>query len=76
MRLFLKRCCSFYSVPFIPSKNTIEQAVVTGTVEKKIIDEIATVRLDINQLRETANMAWDVCIKEGKSLSQLFTRNQ
>ncbi len=53
-----------------------EQIVATGTVEKEIIDEIATVRLDINQLRETANMAWDVCIKEGKSLSQLFTQNK
>jgi multimeric flavodoxin WrbA/putative sterol carrier protein len=53
-----------------------EQVVITGTVEKKIVDDIAIVRLDINQLRETANMAWDVCIKEGKPLSQLFTQNR
>jgi multimeric flavodoxin WrbA len=52
-----------------------EQLVVTGTIEKHLIDEIATVKIDINQWRDAANLTWDVCIKEGKTLAQIFGQN-
>jgi hypothetical protein len=50
--------------------------VRTGTIDKKIIDQIARVDIDKKEFMDTANMVWDICIKEGKTLGQLLEQNR
>jgi multimeric flavodoxin WrbA/putative sterol carrier protein len=58
------------------ARQTGEQVVRTGTIDKKIIDQIARVDIDKKEFMDTANMVWDICIKEGKTLGQLLEQNR
>jgi len=44
--------------------------VASGFIESSLIDEIADVRLDINETHETANMAWQACIDQGMTMPE------
>jgi len=46
------------------------QVVRAGTIEQRLVDEIARVNLDIPVFRDQANMAWEHCVKTGKTLPE------
>ncbi len=48
-----------------------EQSVTKGEVDIEIADAIAEIGFDIEKFRNEANMTWDLCIKEKKTLPQI-----
>ena len=45
--------------------------IKTGAVPPSLVDEIAEVRLDKQQILEMANHSWQICIDEGMSMPEL-----
>ncbi len=69
-----------WSIPFLREENervlaALEKAghdlVADGYVANSLIDEIAEVRLDKDQVYEMANKSWDICIDEGMTMPEL-----
>jgi len=48
-----------------------EQVVNQGYIDKEIAEGIARVDIEKNKFRNEANMMWDLCIREGKTLPQM-----
>ncbi len=46
-------------------------AVEKGNIDREIIEGIARVEIDKEKFKNEANMVWDLCIKEEKTLSQI-----
>ena len=53
------------------AKKAGKDIISKGFTDPETIDAIAEVRLDLEQMREAANMSWDYCIKEGVSMPEL-----
>jgi multimeric flavodoxin WrbA/putative sterol carrier protein len=46
------------------------QAVRSGMIDPSVADEVSQIRFDKKRFNAEANMSWDLCIEEGKTLAQ------
>ncbi len=47
------------------------QVVTAGKIDSPVVDAIARVEIPVSQMRKEANLTWELCIREGKTLPQL-----
>ena len=52
-------------------KEAGRQLIKNGYIEEKVINEISSVGIDVEDFRKYANLSWDLCIKEHKTPAQM-----